>query len=162
MLISLNVTVFFFSFLNFILAETKQLQWPSLQRVCLKPDRQKDNVHTQRLLPCIQRKVKALTSTTQWLCLNFCPASVGRFIETLRYHSTQMQVVNSYHGAWKCLCPSFRSQLTQRMDILLTFTPRFPSGFQQYIHSCIRLMCHLILALFTLWVILITLSSMSK
>lgn len=37
----------FSSFLNFILAETRQSQWPSLQCGCLKPERQKDNVHTE-------------------------------------------------------------------------------------------------------------------
>lgn len=68
--------------------------------------------HTET--PTIHTKESQSTRKHNTVTVPGFPASVGRFMGTVRYHSTQMQVASSYHGAWKCLCPAFRSQLTHR------------------------------------------------
>lgn len=74
--------------------------------------------YAQRFPPRIQRKAKALTGTTQRLCLDFCPGSVGRFMRNLAYQSTQMQTVSSQDKAWRWFCPAAQLQThTQRTDI---------------------------------------------
>lgn len=105
-----------------------------------------------------QRKAKALTGTTQRLCLDFCPVSVSRFRGTMACHSTWIQLASSHHVAWWCSCPTAQVPVnTKRRETPFTFT----MSSQQHIQSCIRLHVWSNIATFTLSVILITLSSMS-